>query len=96
MELLGFLLLPIIDMVNRRIKDSDVRFLISIVICGLVGVGLNWIQTQFTFGTPLQAFESISKSVMVVFGMAQLAYRGIWEKSDLREDLGLDATKLKK
>lgn len=90
MELLGVLLPLIIDLVSRRVSNSDVRFWISVGICAVVGAFINWITTEFHFSNPQLAFDSISKSILSVFGIAQLSYKAIWENSDLRSTMGLD------
>lgn len=87
MELIAFLLPPLIDLINRRVANSDARFWVSVLVCALVGAGINYIDTQFFFATPRMAFESLSESVLVVFGIAQLVYRGVYEGSSLEKTI---------
>lgn len=89
MEFLALLLPVLIDLVNRKVADTDFRFWISVLICAVAGVGLNYLQTSFSFATPLEGFESLTQSIMVVFGLAQLSYKGFWENSKMRENLSL-------
>lgn len=89
MEFLALLLPVLIDLVNRKIADSDVRFWISVGFCAVVGVGFNWLETQFAFGSPMFAFDSVTKTIMVVFGLAQLSYNGVWKNLPVRDKLGL-------
>lgn len=95
MNLIGFLLPPLIDLVNRKIVDQDLRFWFSVFVCSLVGVGVNYIESNGFAGysdlTLMEVAESLSASAMVMFGVAQLGYKAIWEKSTVREDLGLKA-----
>lgn len=91
MEFLGLLLPVVIDLVNRKVADTDVRFWVSVGFCAVVGVGFNWLETQFAFGTPMLAFDSVTKSVMMVFGLAQLSYNGVWKKLEIRDKMGLNA-----
>lgn len=91
MELLGIFLPIIIDLINRKIADSDLRFWVSVGICAVVGIFLNFLNTSFHFETALIAFESISSSVMIVFGLAQLSYNALWSKSGIRDALTLNA-----
>ena len=91
MELLGFLLPAFIDLINRKIDDSDVRFWVSVLICALAGALLNYIDTLFVFETLKAGFISVSESIMIVFGIAQLSYKALWENSTLRETLNLKA-----
>lgn len=91
MELISILLPALIDLVNKRIANSDVRFWVSVAICAVFGAFLNFLDTGFKFATPQLAFESLTASVMTVFGIAQLSYKALWEKSEMRENLGLKA-----
>lgn len=82
MNLLGVVLVPLIDLLNRRIKDSDLRFWVSVLICSLVGVFVNFVTNNgFHFQTMLEGAESISSSILVIFGIAQLVYKGVYEDS---------------
>lgn len=91
MELIGILLPLGIDLVNRKIKDSDVRFWVSVAICAVVGILINWLQTSFAFANPMAAFDSVSKSILAVFGLAQISYKAVWENAPIREGLDMKA-----
>lgn len=93
MEFLAFLLPAAIDLFNRKIQNSDVRFWVSALICAVAGIGLNFLDTNFVFASAKEGFSSLSASIMAAFGMAQISYKAIWEKSDIRENLNLDASK---
>jgi len=86
-----------IDLINRKITDSDVRFWVSAGICFAVGGAFNWLQTGYVFATPMDAFTSITGSAMQVFGWAQLSYKAAWENravlGEFRDDIGLNAKK---
>ena len=86
-DLLGFFLPPVIDLINRKILDSDKRFWTSVLVCVVAALGFNFIENGGAFGD----FEGIKNSVFVVFGLAQLSYKGVWEKSNVREKLALKA-----
>lgn len=75
MEIVGLLLPPIVDLINRFINDKSLRFLMAFFICAIFGAALNWIQTQFNFPTPLEASQSISASILGVFGASQISYQ---------------------
>lgn len=88
MELFGLLLPILIDFINRKFANSsDARLFVSVVICALAGVFLNWLDTSFAFATPKIAFESISSSIMIVFGLAQLSFKAVWEKTEIHKEL---------
>jgi preprotein translocase subunit SecY len=90
-ELFAMLLPILIDLINRKIKDTDIRFWVSVVICVVIGVLFNFFDTSFDFLTPADAAQSISNSIIVVFGIAQLSYKAIWENLKIRKDLDLKA-----
>lgn len=91
MEFLSLLLPIVIDLINRKVPDTDARFWIAVGVCSLVGTGFNWLETQFIFATPMFAFDSVTKSIMVAFGLAQLSYKAVWENLDVRNKMGLNA-----
>lgn len=90
MELIGLLLPALIDLINRKIADSDARFWVSVVICGIVGAFVNWLATGFNFVDAMAGFQSLTASIMAIFGLAQLSYKAVWEKSGVRSALKLD------
>lgn len=79
-ELIGLLLPPFIDIINRKIKDSDVRFVISVIFCSIVGLVLNFLTNGNHFGDQ----TSIAKSILTVFGSAQLSFKMVWDDSRAR------------
>lgn len=85
MEVIALLLPAVIDLINRRVASSDVRFWVSVAVCGAVGGGLNYIDTSFVFGSSKLALESISTSVMYVFGLAQLSYGAVYQDSKIQK-----------
>ncbi len=87
MELFGLLLPIVIDLINRKIADTDLRFWVSVGVCAIVGTFLNYLNTLFVFGTPLMAFESITGSIVMVFGLAQFSYKAIWSRTDYHTTL---------
>lgn len=91
---IGFLLPALIDMINRRVKDRDARFLISVAVCVSVGSFLVTLETNgFEMVGWITAAELIAMKSMAMFGMAQLSYKGAWEESSVRGSLGLNAKK---
>lgn len=84
MEFIGILLPPIIDLVNRYIKDNAYRFLVAVLWCVLFGIALNWIETGFVFVDRVTAYQSLSKSILAVFGASQLSYTALYSGSRLQ------------
>jgi len=91
MELFSILLPILIDFINRKFSNSsDTRLLVSVIVCSAFGLFFNWLDTSFAFGTPRLAFESVSNSILVVFGLAQLSFKAVWEKTETHRDLKYD------
>ena len=78
-ELIGFILPPLIDLINKKVIDSRWRFVISFVTCVGVGVGMN------VGNFNIESVGDILGSIAVVFSAAQIAYNLYYEKSDLRK-----------
>lgn len=88
MEFLAVFLPIVIDFINRKFANSsDARLFISIGVCAIFGAGINYINTQFIFATPLDAFNSITASIMIAFGLAQLSFKTVWEKTSMHDNL---------
>lgn len=73
--ILGAVLPPIIDLLTKKVTDDKVRFGISMLVCVVVGVVINY-----------QTFDlqNILGSVGIVFASAQVVYRTYWKTSALR------------
>ena len=85
-NLVGFLLPPLIDLINRRITDTDARFWVSVLVCSLVGILQELIKNGFTFTT----VDPFIVSILAMFGLAQLAYKGIYEDSRMQDAIRND------
>lgn len=75
-ELIGLVLPVGIDYINRYIASSKLRFLISLVVCTLVGLLVNFDR--------LNKPEELLGSIAIIFSEAQATYKLYWEKSALR------------
>lgn len=71
----GMLMPPIIDVVNRKISSSTLRYIISLVVCILVGVLMNWGEISL---------ENILQSGAIVFASAQSTHKIYWSGSSVR------------
>lgn len=85
MELLGLLLPAVIDLINRKISSSDIRFWVSVLVCVLVGGFVNYVDTQFQFITLRDGFDSVTATIMIVFGWSQLSYKAIYQDSAMEK-----------
>lgn len=77
LSLVGFLLPPMIDIVNNKVSDGSSRFWISVFICALVGTFIEWVMAG------VLTFEGVSTQILLTFGMAQLTYGGVYKNSSL-------------
>jgi len=92
LNLIGFLLPGLIDLFNRKIKDSDIRYYVSILVCVIVGVVLAIVETNVFDGMVLQnVVELIAVKSMAMFGMAQISYKKAWENTSFRTNLKMNA-----
>jgi hypothetical protein len=73
--LVGFLLPPVIDLINNRIVSPIARFWVSVLVCALVGTFIEWVLVG------VLTFEGVSAQILITFGMAQLTYGGLWKGS---------------
>lgn len=93
LKLLALLLPPLIDLINRKVADKDNRFWISVLVCAFFGIFLNFAETNMFQGiaTVMALLDGIGESILIVFGLAQLSYKALWENSAARKDAGLNA-----
>lgn len=95
LNFIGFVLPALVDLVNRRIDSKDLRFWISFAICSAIGIAVNFVEANGFSGyqgmTLLEIAETLSKSAMMMFGIAQLSYKVGWEESEIRDQLKLNA-----
>jgi len=75
--ILGGILPPFIDFLTKKVVDSKIRFAISLGVCVLAGVAINFQK----FGG-----EEILESVALVFASAQIVYKTYWKESVFRSE----------
>lgn len=81
LALVGFLLPPLIDLINNKVADKQIRFWVSVLVCGLVGAGIEWVMVGAL------TFEGVSTQILLTFGMAQLTYGALWKGSPADTEL---------
>lgn len=81
-ELLGLLLPPLIDVINTKVNSSGLRFWVSVLVCVVLGSVLHILQNN-----GIGSQDELAQSIMVVFGLAQLSYKGFYEESSIRKSL---------
>ena len=78
-NLVGLFMPPVIDLINKRIADDRVRFIISAILCVVVGLVINL--------DKLSNPSEILGSIAIVFATAQTTYNLYWKKSKIRKSL---------
>lgn len=95
LELIGIILPALIDFINSKVSESKARFWVSVAICSVFGIGVNFIEHNGSGGytglTLLMIADSLSKSALAMFAVAQISYKAIWENSDVRNSTGMNA-----
>lgn len=82
-NLIGFILPPVIALINSKVTNPTARFAISLVVSIVVAVVINL--QKITYATP----DQILASAALVFSEAQVAYRLYWhEDSPVRQLIG--------
>lgn len=78
-SLVGFILPPFIDLINSRVVDTRLRWVISMAICIALGVVFNL--------DKLNNVEALLANIGLIFATAQTTFNLYWGKSDQRETL---------
>lgn len=77
-ELVGVILPPIVDIVNKDIKSDEERYLVTLLICLLTGAIMKW--ESLVVGSPGEAL----KSAGIVFFESQTVFKLYFKNSYLR------------
>jgi hypothetical protein len=81
--LIGFVLPPFIDVVNTRVSNTKLRFILSLLVSLLVGLVTVAVIDGLDFSNP----GSILLSGASAFTTAQITYKQYYEKSTLRTEI---------
>lgn len=77
--LVGFLLPPIIDIVNKKVSNSILRFWVAMLVCVLVGILFNL--------DKLHDLPELLGNLALIFAEAQVVYKTYWENSQPRDKM---------
>ena len=75
--LLGGILPPFIDFLTKNVENSKTRFWISVGVCGVIGILMNFYNPQI---------ERIVKNMAIIFTSAQIVYKQYWKESVFRSE----------
>lgn len=80
-ELVGFLLPPVIDLVNRKVNNPTLRFWITLAISLIMGAIIRW--DEIGLGNP----EVVLASAAIIFTESQIVYKTYWKDSGIRRKI---------
>lgn len=78
-NLIGLILPPLVDVINSKVANSNIRFLISIAICLVVACLSNIDKIK------AGDWNSLLANAGIIFTEAQVVYKLYWDKSKVRE-----------
>lgn len=78
LQFVGLLLPPFIDLLNAKVSNDSVRFLVALVFCGVVGAVVYFV------GRPVFNVNDLFQTIMTVFGLSQVTYQPVYGGSALQ------------
>lgn len=78
---LGAVLPPVIDLINKYISDAKWKYLVSVVICVVLAFILN------LAGNDASNLGKLVEGSSAIFLSAQTIYKLYWKESDIRQSL---------
>lgn len=91
-NLVGLILPPLIDLINKEFISNKVRFWVAFGVCAIFGIFITYLQTGFLgFKSGAELFEALSVNITSVFAYSQISYVGKYEDSKLQEKVRGDA-----
>jgi hypothetical protein len=82
-NLIGFILPPVIELINHKVENPTFRFALAIVVSIVVAVVINY--QKLAISTP----DQLLASAALLFSEAQIAYRLYWHAdSPVRQMIG--------
>lgn len=72
----GMVLPIVVDQINKKIADENVRYLVSVGVCIVVAVAFNYQKLSL---------QNIAASAGIIFAAAQSVYKLGWKNSELRQ-----------
>ena len=76
--IVGALLPPVIDFINRHVGSSQLKYIISLVVSVIIGAVLNYQNLDLA---------TVLGSTALVFAAAQSTYKLYWEDSGIRKKM---------
>jgi hypothetical protein len=80
-NLVGLLLPPLVDFLNKDIPDEKDRYFVTLIICAVVAALINW--NKLFFGDPTSFYTSLT----LIFIESQTVFKLYFKDSYLRQKL---------
>ena len=80
-NLVGFILPPVIDVINAKVKDERLKYVVSLLFCVVVALALKFQEVKVG---DVGAFLATAG---LIFAEAQTIYRLYWKKSEIRTSM---------
>lgn len=77
-ELVGFILPPVVEVLNRDIDDQRERFIVSCLVCFFIAAILDW--KYLAAGTP----EALIGTFTILFAESQVVFKTYFANSTIR------------
>ena len=81
--LVGFVMPPLVEILNKDVKSSRERFAVSVGSCVLAAILLHW--HELVFGSP----QNLLASAGLIFTESQVVYKLYFENSWLRHKMAV-------
>ena len=77
-HLVGFLMPPIVEVLNKDVKGANERFLVTVFVCLLAATILHW--NELIYGSP----EQLLASAGIIFTESQVVFKLYFQNSWVR------------
>lgn len=85
-HLVGFILPPFVEILNRDVKKENERFLVAVVVCLLTAIFLHW--KEVAYGTPEQVVMYTALIFTESQAVFQLYFAKSWFRGTIQEKIG--------
>lgn len=82
LKLIGLVLPPVIDLINKHFEDSRVKFLISFIFCAVIGTG-----SHFIVNGGFVSLDSLSSDILSIFALSQVTYQLGYADSKIQKEI---------
>jgi hypothetical protein len=76
--IVGLVMPPVIDLINTKITDTKVRYIVSLLTSLILGLLFSWNELDW---------QNIFASASIIFAASQTTYNLYWKNSSTREAL---------